>query len=354
MSSLPEQRPSPSAWDVSVIRWGLKWWRVSWRVGLPPQSASSFAFALVCVGAATLVRLGLGLLSPDSAVFAPYYSATLVAALVGGASAGALAAAVGGIVALCLFVPQEWALAPFRLEQTVSVLLFAASSVVIIWAAESYRSLLRRLREEEASRELLNHELNHRIKNILASVQAIVYQTLYDQNEIRDRTIARITSLAGTHNALAKSNWRDASLREILVREFTPYDLSRFRFSGQDVRCPSEIAILLALVVHELTTNALKYGALSRHGGWVSLTWIESNRTLCLEWIERGGPRPSECRGSGFGTKLLQAGVRRFNGSVAMNFEPSGLRVRLLLNLPSETQAKPLDPAKKLKLAEDR
>jgi hypothetical protein len=93
-------------------------------------------------------------------VFAPYYSATLVTALVGGASAGALAAGAGGMAALFLFVALEWGLASFLLEQIVSVLLFAASSVVIIWAADSYRGLLRRLREEEVSRELLNHELN--------------------------------------------------------------------------------------------------------------------------------------------------------------------------------------------------
>ena len=323
---------------MSAAGRALSWWRSSWCGGLRSQSASSFIFALVCVAAATLVRLVMGLLSPDSTVFAPYYAATLVAALVGGASAGALAAGAGGIVALFLFIPPEWGLASFRLEQIVSVLLFAASSVVIIWAAESYRSLLQRLREEEASRELLNHELNHRIKNLLASVQAILYQTLRDNKEIRDRTIARVTSLVATNAVLARSNWHSASLQEILVREFSPYGLSRFQIRGEDVECPSEVAILLALVVHELTTNALKYGALSRTGGWVSLGWTINDRILCLEWIEHGGPKPNECGGKGFGTTLLQTGMQRFNGSVEMNFDPSGLRVSLSLKLPPETQ----------------
>jgi two-component sensor histidine kinase len=336
MSSAAQQRQSDTGLEVltSAARWGLSWWRSSWRGGLRPRSAASFVFALVCVALATLVRLGLGMVSPDSAVFAPYYSATLVAALLGGASAGVLAAVTGGIIALWLFVPPDWRVAPFVLEQAVSVLLFAVSSVVIILAADSYRGLVRRLRDEEATRTLLNRELNHRIKNILASVQAIISQTLRDQKDIRDKTIARITSLAVTNDILIKSKWRGASLREILVREFAPYDLSRFCLSGDDVECPSEVAILLALVVHELTTNALKYGALSSSAGRVSVAWTKDGQMLYLEWLERGGPKPNKCSEHGFGTKLLQASVRRFNGSVDMKFEPNGLRVGFSLNLP--------------------
>jgi two-component sensor histidine kinase len=341
MFSAPHQRHGDGGLDAvtSAVRWGLSWWRSSWRVGLRPRSLASFIFALLCVAVATLVRLGLGLVSPDSAVFAPYYSATLVAALVGGASAGVSAAAAGGVIALCLFVPPDWSLAPFRLEQAVSVLLFATSSVVIIWAADSYRGLLLRLREQETTRKLLNHELNHRIKNILASVQAIISQTLRDQKGVRDKTISRIAALAATNDILLKSEWSGASLREILVREFTPYDLSRFDLTGDDVECPSEVAILLALVAHELTTNALKYGALSSRGGRVSLVWTKSEQTLYVEWIERGGPKPNEGMGCGFGTKLLRTSVRRFNGSVEMKFEPNGLRVTFSLDLPPDSGA---------------
>jgi two-component sensor histidine kinase len=353
MSSVPQQRHSDTGLDVvtSAVRWGFSWWRSSWRVGLRPRSAASFIFALGCVAVATLVRLGLGLVSPDSAAFAPYYSATLVAALLGGASAGVLAAAAGGVIAICLFVLPDWGLAPFILEQAVNVLLFATSSVVIIWAADSYRGLVRRLREEEATRTLLNHELNHRIKNMLASVQAIVNQTLRDQKDVRDKTISRITSLAETNDILIKSKWHSASLREILVREFTPYDLSRFCLSGADVECPWEVAILLALVVHELTTNAVKYGSLSSSGGRVSLAWRKSDQTLYLEWVERGGPKPNKCAGHGFGMKLLRSSVRRFNGALEMKFEPNGLRVSFSLNLPGDSRAGPADVAEEMHIA---
>jgi K+-sensing histidine kinase KdpD len=137
-------------------------------------------FAVPCVGIATILRVSLGLISPDSAVFAPYYSATLVAALVGGAEAAILAAVLGGLVAYWLFVPPEWGVASFRVEQLVSLVLYGTSSAIIVLAAQSYRGLLQRLRTEEAVRRLLNLELVHRNKNILAAVQAIVGQTLRD------------------------------------------------------------------------------------------------------------------------------------------------------------------------------
>ncbi len=305
-----------------------------WRIGLPPRSRTSLAFAVICVAVATLVRLALGFVSPDSTVFATYYSATLVAALVGGATAGGFAAALGGAVALALFVPPDWGFAQFRLEQIVSATLFIGSSIIIIAAAESYRGLLARLREEKASRELLTHELNHRVKNIAASVQGILHQTLRNDKEDRDRAIARVTALLATNAILVKSNWRGAAFRDILAQEMRPYDGSFFQICGNDFDCSPDLAAFLALGVHELITNAVKYGALSRPGGTVKLNWESVQRVLRLDWIESGGPSPRECVTKGFGTKLLQTGARRFGGSVQMAFHTDGLRVHLTLQIP--------------------
>ena len=187
---------------------------------------------------------------------------------------------------------------------------------------------------------------------MLASVQAIINQTLRDQTGIRDKLVGRITSLAATNAILAKSKWRGVALREIFVREFAPYDLSRFCLSGPDVKCPSEVAILLALVVHELTTNALKYGALSNSVGRVSLAWNKSDGILYLEWTERGGPKPVKCAKDGFGMKLLQSSVA-INGSLEMKFEPLGLRVSFSLNLPSDAVVGPAEDAEQMTGAAD-
>jgi two-component sensor histidine kinase len=280
--------------------------------------------------------MGLGLISPDSAVFAPYYSATLVAALVGGVEAGVLAAVLGGLAACWLFVPPEWNLATFRLEQLVSLILYGSSSIVIIWAAESYRGLLHRLRREETLRQLLNRELVHRIKNMLAGVQAIVGFSLRDQKDLLQTVRARLAALGATNDLLVRSERQSASLREILVRELAPYGLSRCRLHGDDIDCPYGIAVLLALMIHELTTNAIKYGALTTPAGRIEVTWsIESGR-LALEWVESGGPPAMAPTREGFGSRLLRSGVKQFQGTVDFRFEPTGLRCRLSLTMPPE------------------
>ncbi len=303
-------------------------------------------FALACALVATALRIGLGLISPDSAVFAPYYSATLVAALVGGAASGGFAAVLGALTAYALFVPEEWTLRPFVIEHVVSLFLYGTSSVVIVWAAESYRGLLRRIRDEERTRALLNRELAHRIKNMLASVQAVVGQTLRDQEpEVIEKVRGRIAALGATNDLLIKSEWHGASLREILEREFAPYGLARFALQGQPVECPSDVAIWLALAVHELTTNAVKYGALSFPNGQVAVSWTYEAGRLGLEWVESGGPEPGPAGREGFGTKLLRSGLRQFHGHLERSFEPAGLRCALSLKLAKESPAAPFAAA---------
>ncbi len=314
-----------------MVGWIAKRWHSIWHLGLTPRSGNALLFAVVCVGIATVVRVGLGRISPDSAVFAPYYSATLVAALVGGGESGTLAAGLGATAAYFLFVPEDWGLAPFRLEQLVSLVLYGTSSVVIVWAAQSYRGLLQQLRATEVTRELLNRELVHRIKNVLANVQGIVGQTLVDQKTLRDVINARIAALGATNDLLVKSDWQSASLREILIHEFSPYGLSRFQLHGGDADCPSALAIFLALVIHELTTNAVKYGALSCPDGRIDIAWTDVSGQLTLEWIESGGPEPTSPPREGFGTALLQSGARQFQGTVDFRFERTGLRCRLSL-----------------------
>jgi two-component sensor histidine kinase len=294
------------------------------------------AFAVGCVVIATLLRLGLGLISPDSAIFAPYYSAALVAALVGGAEAGLVASGLGALAAFSLFVPEQWSVASFRVEQMVSLILYGMSSAVIIWAAQSYRSLLQRLRAKEATRQLLNLELVHRIKNILAGVQAIVGQALRNQDDLLEKVSARLAALGATNDLLVASEWRSAPLREILAQEFAPYGPARFQLRGEDIECPYAIAVVLAMMIHELTTNAVKYGALSTPHGQVAIGWSLSLGRLTIGWVETGGPTPSEPTGEGFGTKLLRSGTRQFNGSVDRRFEADGLRCMISLSMPDE------------------
>lgn len=328
-----------------MLKLPYRFWRDLWHGGLPPRSAVSLLFALACVAVATIVRIGLGEISPASAVFAPYYSATLVAALVGGAEAGGLAAASGALAAFWLFVPPDWSSRAFDREQLVSFFLFAASSWIIVWAAKSYRALLWRLREEQNRRQLLNNELAHRIKNILAIVQAVLSQTLRDQPDLREKLNDRIAALGVTNDLLIQSEWRSASLHKILAGEFAPFDAFRFRLNGEDFECPSEIATVLALIFHELTTNAVKYGALSVPQGRVALSWVKRRDRIEFEWIETGGPPPQPSPREGFGTTLLRKGLRQFDGSVERQLAPTGLRCTFSLSVPSAQRHELIDIA---------
>ncbi len=337
-----------------MVKLAFASWRELWRGGLQPGSLSSLLFALICVGVATLVRSALGELDIHSAfggaanaaasnAFSSYYSATLVAALVGGVPAGILAATSGAIAGFWLFVPPDWKSHVFDWDQMVSALLFAVSSAIIILAAKSYRDLLSRLRDEQDRRQLLNHELAHRIKNMLAIVQAVAGQTLRGEPATLGKLNNRIAALAATNDLLIKSEWRGAFLKEILAGEFAPYDPAQFALEGEDFECPSEIATVLALIFHELTTNAAKHGALSAPGGRVTLSWMQHHDRVKFDWVESGGPAPAAAQREGFGTTLLRKGLRQFDGAVEMTFAPGGLRCKLLLSLPWPRQEETID-----------
>jgi two-component sensor histidine kinase len=308
-------------------------WQTIWLTGLGARSPQAFAFALACVALATAVHLLIGLVRPDTVVFAPYYAATLIATLVGGSEAGGLAVLVGGAIAYTCFAPPEWKFALLRLD-LVNWALYGTSSAVIVWAAASYRGLVQRLREEEHKRELLNRELAHRLRNTLASVQSILNQSLAGEQELLEKIKARLTALAATNDLLVDSGWRTASLKDILIEEFKPYDLTRIAWRGEEVQCPAEAATMLALMIHELATNAVKYGALSTPHGRVDIAWRKEERRLILDWDESGNLHLAPPSRKGFGTRLLHSAARAFHGSVETSFRPNGLCCRISLVLP--------------------
>jgi two-component sensor histidine kinase len=321
--------------EAFLVEWCKRRWHLVWHCGLHPSPIEAVVFAAICVAAATGIRTALGVLGPESSAFAPYYSATLIAVLVGGAPAGSAAAVMGGFVGYLLFLPVEWKDDDLVAQQCISVVQYIIFSCFTIWAAQSHRRLVQRLRAEETTRELLNRELVHRIKNVLGSVQAIVSQSLKGQNQAVLHVVnARIAALGATHDLLVKSDWQSASVREIATQECSPFGLSKFELDGEDVQCPAEPAIVLALIFHELTTNAVKYGALSCSEGRVIIAWQKAKSGLSIQWTECGGPSPVPTTGKGFGMRLLQAGLKTFRGHADVRLEPTGLVCDLYLELP--------------------
>jgi two-component sensor histidine kinase len=307
------------------------------RWGLPPGSPHAFAFALGCVAVALGVRLLFWLLKPDLVIFATYYPAVLLATLIGGWPAGIFAQITGGIVAWLYFDPSLSPPSHAIGEQLADFGLYALSSGLIIWASDQYRRALRCLDEEEHYRVLVLDELKHRLRNKLAVVQAVLRHELRGHEETRNRIFDRLNALALADELLTKSDHESVDLHDILRVELSLYGEARFSTKGDPIRLPPRLAAMLTLVVHELSTNAAKYGALKLPGGLVSIDWRREAQTLRMEWIESGGPPVSRPERSGFGTRLFRRALDPFRGTVDMRFEPPGLRCELRFDIPSDT-----------------
>ncbi|MBJ6124834.1 PAS domain S-box protein [Microvirga splendida] len=214
----------------------------------------------------------------------------------------------------------------------------------IIGASKIARDITERKRLEEQLL-LVNRELHHRVKNTLATVQAVVASTARRAQtiaEFQQAVTERITSLAKTHTLLIEKEQDGASIKDILTSELAPYDDGtgrRVRLAGPDVPLPSEIAVAFGMAVHELTTNAAKYGAFSLPSGRIEVTWdleaMAGGRRLTLGWQERDGPAVEEPTRQGFGSVLLQRALgRQLGGEVEATFARDGLQVRISAALP--------------------
>lgn len=183
-------------------------------------------------------------------------------------------------------------------------------------------------KQAEAARALLMREIDHRSRNILSVVQALVRMTPRTDVESYARAVEeRIVALAGAHNLLASSHWRGTDLQALLEQELRPYQ-GHYRLSGAPVRLRPELVQPLALVAHELATNAAKYGALSVPHGCVSVTWRLDAEALAVEWMERDGPAPAAPKRKGFGGALIAGSV---GGDLSYDWAAEGLTVRFTL-----------------------
>jgi PAS domain S-box-containing protein len=200
----------------------------------------------------------------------------------------------------------------------------------------------------ENLQQLLISELNHRVKNTLATVQSIANQTVYHAKSANDFATSfggRLQALARTHNLLTQSTWQGAELSAI-VRDQLPLSETeddRISYSGPMVMLSAQAALHLSLVLHELATNAMKYGALSHLRGKLAIQWMvrtDGGRHLVLQWRERGGPSVTVPQSRGFGTTLIEKSLDAHGGVTSIRYEAEGVTCEITLPLPeSETTA---------------
>lgn len=200
-------------------------------------------------------------------------------------------------------------------------------------------------RRRTAQRQtMLVGELNHRVKNALAIVQSLVQASLRQATtkpaQLMAQTLAeRLQALHRAHDLLLESQWSGASLKAMVERELDPYRREggpKIAIKGPDVLLPPQCTSILAMTLHELATNAVKYGALSQNTGQLAITWkTQRGNRLLLVWEERGAPTvPHRRRRTGFGTQLIDKGIRHnLGGETKLEFRPAGLYVELMVPL---------------------
>ncbi len=308
------------------------------RRRIPPGSIQAYAFAVVCSLGATLFEVWLRWLAPDASPLVAYYPAIALTALLAGIGPGVFVAVVGGLTAWFGFMSPAFSFSLARYGDAATLAAFVFVSLFLVWTADYFRRLAKRLEDEEHLRQLAVQELAHRLKNKIATIQAIIAVQLRDQPQVRSDILDRLAALSGTDHLIEQANGQGAFVHDIVRTELGPYLDSRFTVQGPNVLLPPKYALTVALLVHELATNSAKYGSLSVPDGRVSLRSSMSDAVLHLAWQERGGPPVSVPPKRGFGFRLLSRALEQFGGGTELLFEPSGLICNMTLTLPEDAR----------------
>ncbi len=325
---------------------------------LRPGSVGAYSLAIGMAACATLVRLAIDPFV-EGIQYITFFPAVIITTFVSGIRAGSLSVALCAAAAWIFILPPSGQISVASRQEFVTLAFFivvASGDVLLIgalrFAISRYRKLgemllaqTAELRASEEQQRLLSAEVDHRAKNLLAVVQSILRQTRAANIESYIDTVSgRILALARSHSLIAASRWQGASVAQIVDAELAPFPANEGRASsgshveavGPPVSLRPAAAQSLAMAIHELTTNAVKHGALSSSDGRISVTWQLTEKGLLLLWDEaRVPPIAGPPERHGFGTKIISAGIEhQLDGRVTFDWRPRGLLVSILV--PSE------------------
>jgi two-component sensor histidine kinase len=310
--------------------------RRGWYGTSQPSPVFSIGFAVSCVALATAARWCLSLIRPD-VFFTPYFPAVFFATAFGGYRVGIATALVGGL----LGVTVDFGDTSADTARLVLLLIFWAVCGLTIWGVEHYRSIVvdqrgiaKRLIREEEYRKLVVDELQHRLKNKLSTIHAVLHQVLHDQPHIWPSIDGRLRALSATDDLIARVDGTGCDVKDLLLSELGPYGHVRFTLNGDPLFLPTQLAVSLALMFHELATNAAKYGAFSSTRGLLQVSWSVIDDRLSITWDETEGPPVGAIGKAGFGTKLLKSALVPFDGKTEIAFLKTGLHCTMQCRIP--------------------
>ncbi|MFZ2155311.1 MAG: sensor histidine kinase [Bradyrhizobium sp.] len=311
--------------------------RLVWQGISQPSPLLNIGFAAFCLALSTAARWGLALLRPD-VFFIPYFPAVFFATAFGGSRIGIATALAGGVLGLTV----DFSDATADAARVILLLIYWTVCGLTIWGVAHYRSIAlrqrdisRRLIREEEYRKLIVDELQHRLKNKLSTIHAVLHQVLHDQPQIWARIDTRIRALSRTDDLITRVDGFGCDIKDLLVSELGPYGHVRFNLNGDPLFLPGKLAVSLALIFHELATNAGKYGAFASPRGFLQVSWTVTDDRLRITWDETEGPSVGSIGEAGFGTKLLKSALTPFDGKTEISFLKSGVHCTLQCRIPA-------------------
>jgi two-component sensor histidine kinase len=310
--------------------------RRGWHGISQPTPIFNVGFAAACLALSTAARWCFALIRPDI-FFTPYIPAVFFATALGGLRIGIATAIVGGTLGMTV----SFSNAPADFARMVLLATYLIVCGLTIWGIEHYRSIAsqqreisRRLIREEEYRKLVVEELQHRLKNKVSTVHAVLHQVLQDQPQVWASIDHRIRALSATDDLIARVDSSGCDIRDLLLSELGPYGHVRFTLNGDPLFLPAKLAVSLALIFHELATNAGKYGAFSSTRGLLQVSWSVSGDRLNVTWDETEGPPVGSVGEAGFGTKLLNAALSPFDGKSEISFLKTGVHCAMQCRIP--------------------
>jgi two-component sensor histidine kinase len=307
------------------------------------RSAAMLLLGAAAGGASLLLRYGLVPVLGVDEPFLPLFPLILLSTLAGGAWAGAACLVVGVLGAWYLFMgrPFSFVLAPHELGGLVGALL---AGLIILLMCQALVRLLARATAAARHEEIIAREFEHRMRNTLTLVLAISRRTFSPGRplgEAQREFEGRLRALSEAHAAVLAASGEGAELRTVVAQILAPFGFAagdhRLTIKGPDVRLGPAAATGIALALHELSTNAVKYGALSAPAGKVVVEWRLAEGDppeLRLTWRESGGPVVVEPRKRGFGSQLIERNLAQaLGGTAKLQFAPDGLRAEIAARL---------------------
>jgi two-component sensor histidine kinase len=310
--------------------------RRGWQGISQPSTSFCIGFLVCCLLLSTLVRWGLAQIRPD-VFFTPYFPAVFLVTAVCGVRFGALAALASG----ALGVSVNFSAATVDLARIVLLFIFWIVTAFVIWGLAHYRGMVaqqrevsRRLIQEEGYRKLVVDELLHRLKNKMSTIHAVLHQALDGQPQIWSAIDGRLRALSAADDLISRIDGSGCDINDLLRSELGPYGHVRFTLNGDPLFLPAKLAVSLALIFHELATNAGKYGAFSSPRGLLQVSWTRTDDRLNITWDESEGPAVDNIGAAGFGTRLLKSALTPFDGKTEIAYLKSGVHCTMQCRIP--------------------